>query len=74
MAGGGDRGGFEVGRRWRQYRILGWPAVEIGGFGLADRRWRWEAMGDCLEMGYGLLGYSLEREIICIEFFRVFSF
>ena len=31
-------------------------------FGLASRRWRWEAMGDYLELGYSLLGYSLERE------------
>ena len=31
-------------------------------------------MGDWLELGYGLLGYSLERKIIHIEFFRVFSF
>ena len=44
------------------------------GFGLASRRWRWEAMGDYLELGYSLLVYSLEREIIRIEFFRVFSF
>ena len=31
-------------------------------------------MGDLLELGYGLLGYSLEREIIRIEFLKVFSF
>ena len=33
-------------------------------------------MGDWLKLGYGLLGYSLEREreIIRIEFLRVFSF
>ena len=31
-------------------------------------------MGDWLELGYDLLGYSLEREIIRINFLRVFSF
>ena len=35
--------------------------METGGFGLAGRQWRWEAMGDCLELSYGGLQFR-ERE------------
>ena len=47
--------------------------METGGFGLAGQQWRWEAMGDCLELSYGGLQFR-EREIIRIEILRVFSF
>ena len=35
--------------------------METGGFGLAGRQWRREAMGDCLELSYGGLQFR-ERE------------
>ena len=49
--------------------------MKTGGFGLAGRQWRWEAMGDCLELSYGGLQFrEREREIIRMELLRVFSF
>ena len=47
--------------------------METGGFRLASWQWRWEAIGDCLELSYCGLQFR-EREIIRIELLRVFSF
>ena len=41
--------------------------METGGFGLAGRQWRWEAMGACLELSYGGLQFR-ERDNTNINF------